>query len=752
MSLFPYDYHADAPMGPQVAAPGLAGVAAMLARLRGRSGRGADDPPGKCLLFDCGDTFQGGPMADFLGLEGGLPEGAVHPMVAAMNLLGYDGATLGNHDFGYGLGFLERVLAAARFPVVLSNVEICRGQGRSGTPVRPPRALRSVRLAAGLPPLRLGLIGLAPPQLVAWEDAHLEQRLVATGMAEAAAVQARALRAEGAELVVALVHGGITPPGMPDATENAALSVAGVTGVDVLMLGHAHAVFPSAQFAGWPGVEAEAGRLLGRPAVMPGMLGSHVGVIDLRLQCGPDGWRHRCVGVRAIPVAGGRDGLRDVLRSVRTGLVGRAAPTMDVPAGAEDALSGGADAGRALARLVLGVHAATRRHVARPVGRSAVRLHSHFAQVSDGAALQLVAAAHRAWAAAAMRAEQGRAGPSAEAATGFAEAPPPSGPAKRPAPRGQGGTPGPARSDPTVGTGAVSVPHRVSGGSTGAAPAACTPRDASMQAAGPSIEPDDGAWVGPGGEPLLAAVAPLRAGGRAGPSAYTDVPAGPLLLRHVHDLYAFANGLRVLQLSAAMVLAWLERTAALFSTLAPDRPDTPLFAPQAPAYAFDVIGGLDYTLDLGRAPLFAPDGRRLPAAREGRGTGPAPAVGRVRGLTYRGRPLAPQTSCLLVTSSFRAQGGGHFPGTGTALDRAGGAVLLGLRGDARAALLAHVRSAGTIGEQPLRTRWRLMAPPGSTALFDTAPAAEAHLDEIATLRPEPLGLTPEGFLRLRLHF
>ena len=313
MSLMPYDYHADAPLRRPQDAPGLVEVARLLSRLRSGAKAGAersrgqaapeDMATGPSLLFDCGDSLQGGPMADFLALEGGLPAGVEHPMIAAMNHLGYDAATLGNHDFGYGLRFLDRVLADARFPVVLSNVHHRDAAGRAGAPVRPVRAHLSVRLAADRPPLRVGLLGLAPPQLVDWEHAHLERRLVSRGMADAAAEEAPRLRAEGADLVVALVHGGIAPPGAHDSTDNAALAVAGVPGIDVLLLGHAHEVFPAPRFAGWPGVEAEAGRLHGRPAVMPGMLGSHVGVIDLRLRHGPGGWEHRCVGVRAVPVA-----------------------------------------------------------------------------------------------------------------------------------------------------------------------------------------------------------------------------------------------------------------------------------------------------------------------------------------------------------------------------------------------------------------------------------------------------------------
>ena len=40
-----------------------------------------------------------------------------HPMIAAMNALGYDAATLGNHEFSHGIEVLRQSLAAACFPV-----------------------------------------------------------------------------------------------------------------------------------------------------------------------------------------------------------------------------------------------------------------------------------------------------------------------------------------------------------------------------------------------------------------------------------------------------------------------------------------------------------------------------------------------------------------------------------------------------------------------------------------------------------
>lgn len=635
MTLAPWDYHADAPGGP----PGLAGAAALAARLR--AGAGAS------LLFDCGDFLQGGPMGDHFALDRAVGAGATHPMIAAMNAAGIDAATLGNHEFDYGLPFLERALAQARFPVLATN--LVRRLGPTplqDTPLLAPRAIRTLTLPLGdgrASPLRLGLIGLCPPQVLSWAGARLGGRLAARDMLEAATAHAAALRAEGADLVVALVHDGIGPSDGAAAEAAPVLPLARDGGIDVLFLGHAHEVFPpppapadatgrgplsrpdpdpgadpGAAFGPCPGptVDRQHGRLGGRPAVMPGAHGSHLGVVDLVLRRTAGGqWQQRRTEVRALPVP--------------------------PPPPSEDCT---------VRRTTRAAHRATRAHMSRPIGRTARPLHSHFAMIADSPALRLVAAAQRRWARAAL----------------------------------------------------------------GDRPEA--------------------------GLPIVVAVAPFRAGGPAGPQNFTRIPPGPLLLRHLHDLCGYANHLQLLRLTGADIRAWLERSAGLYARLAPDRPDTTLLLPGAAAYNCDILDGLGYAIDLGASARHGPDGRPSRPAEGGQDTG------RIRRLTLDGRPLHPQTPVLLVSNDFRTGGGGRFPGARPE------SVVLASRQTPREALRAHIEALGTLTDPPHGPGWGLTAPPGSTALFDTGPAAADHLQDIARLSPEPLGLTARGFLRLRLHF
>ena len=52
----------------------------------------------------------------------GLKEGDVHPVYKAMNTLNYAVGNPGNHEFNYGLDFLHKALAGAKFPYVNANI------------------------------------------------------------------------------------------------------------------------------------------------------------------------------------------------------------------------------------------------------------------------------------------------------------------------------------------------------------------------------------------------------------------------------------------------------------------------------------------------------------------------------------------------------------------------------------------------------------------------------------------------------
>ncbi|EYD72591.1 2',3'-cyclic-nucleotide 2'-phosphodiesterase [Limimaricola hongkongensis DSM 17492] len=312
------------------------------------------------LLFDNGDFLHGNPMADAESARlaqgtGGGP----HAMAAAMNGLGYDAGTLGNHEFNHGLGLLRRVLGQLGHPVTSANLTC------PATPLAPEGLLlrRRLRTRDGkMRVLRIGVVGVAPPQTVEWDRMRLAGRIAAGDIVAQARAQAGALRRRGADIVVALAHCGTGPERPLPGAENAGRALAALPGIDALFLGHTHAAHPA---PGAPGV------LRGTPMVQPGRFGSHLGVIDLEL--------HRSA----------RGRWRVVYGTGRLDTVARTGPPHD-PATA-------APAQRA--------HLRTRRLLRRPVGHTTLPITSHFALVAPDASLQLIADA---WRAAARRLLVGR--------------------------------------------------------------------------------------------------------------------------------------------------------------------------------------------------------------------------------------------------------------------------------------------------------------------------------------------------------
>lgn len=553
------------------------------------------------LLFDNGDSLQGSPMGDFLAEPGVLAVRATHPAIAAMNALRYDATTIGNHDFSFGPGFLRRTLDRAEFPVVATNMT-----SRQRMPVqRHALLLRQMRDRAGRQHvLRIGVLGFLPPQTVDWEP-DLRGEITIGDILKAAETEAALLRAEGADLILALSHSGIGALTATPMMENASTALSALAEIDVVIAGHSHRLFPCPEHPAGPGIDADAGMLSGKPAVMPGFWGSHLGVIDLELvpSEGPRRWRLRTLGNR----------VQSARRQVEHPMILRA---------------------------TMGWHQATLRHFQRRIGRSALPLSSHFVLLGRDRGLRLVAMAQR-W----------------------------------------------------------QVKKTLEG----------TP------------------W---GKLPILSAAAPFRAGGRGGPYHYTNVPAGPLTLRSMADLYLFPNRLCALLVTGAGAADWLERSASQFRQIQAGGQDQPLIDPEFPSYNFDLIDGLEWQLDLSQPPRYAPDGRLL-----------HPDSHRVQNLRHRGRPVRPDQAFVLATNSYRLSDSGIFI---PAIEQH--QVIMDGIARTRDVVQRYVSHRRVVAPEA-DLGWTFAPMPGTSVLFQTSPAA--NLDELP-LPHQPLGLDARGFLNLRL--
>lgn len=355
--VYPYDYYADKPNDTM----GLARTASIIDTIRAEAGNS--------ILVDNGDFLQGNPLGDYIAYERGMKPGDTHPVINAMNVLGYDCGTLGNHEFNYGLDFMANALAGAKHPYVCANVargRLAAEAVKDDLLFRPYTILeKKIRDGSGTEsPIRIGIIGFVPPQIMQWDAKHLEGKVETRDIVEAARAWVPELRKEGVDLVIALSHSGIDGGGQTDGMENASLYLAGVDGIDAVLTGHQHLVFPGPKtWDGIEGVDPVKGTLNGKPAVMAGFWGSHLGLIDLLLEKNGDTWKIAEFTTEARPIYH-RDENRKIVADV--------ADKPEVTA------------------AVKPEHDATLAYVRRAVGKTSAPLYSYFALVADDPSVQIV--------------------------------------------------------------------------------------------------------------------------------------------------------------------------------------------------------------------------------------------------------------------------------------------------------------------------------------------------------------------------
>lgn len=356
--VFPYDYYGDR----ENHTMGLARTATIMDEIRAEATNS--------LLVDNGDFLQGNPMGDYIAYERGMKEGDIHPIIAGMNVLGYNASTLGNHEFNYGLDFMMNTVAGANFPVVCANVAKGQlaGNAREDDLFLKPYVILDKTITDGAGeehPIRIGLIGFVPPQIMNWDSRHLVGNAAARDIVKAAEAWVPQMKEEGAEIIIALSHSGMGPVAYSENLENASILLAGIDGIDALVTGHSHLVFPGPQFEEVEGVDVAAGTIGGKPGVMGGFWGSHLGLLDLLLERDGNAWRVVGSTSEARPISQRVDGQTQAL--------------VESKAEVEDAVR--AD------------HEATLAYVRAPVGKTDAHLHSYFALVADDPSVQIVSQA-----------------------------------------------------------------------------------------------------------------------------------------------------------------------------------------------------------------------------------------------------------------------------------------------------------------------------------------------------------------------
>ena len=150
--------------------------------------------------------------------------------------------------------------------------------------------------------------------------------------------------------------------------------------------------------------------------------------------------------------------------------------------------------------------------------------------------------------------------------------------------------------------------------------------------------------------PILSAAAPFKAGTRGDATAYTDIPAGPIAIKNVADLYLYDNVTAILKVTGADIREWLEMSAGQFNQVDPKSTEPQqLINTDYRTYNFDVIDGLTYQYDITQPNKYDRSGALV-----------NPDASRVRNLQYQGKPIVDSQEFIVVTNNYRASG--SFPG------------------------------------------------------------------------------------------
>ena len=515
-NLVNYDYYQDKP----AQNVGLAKTAVLI--------EDAKKENSNVLLVDNGDTIQGTPLGTYKAIVNPIKDGEQHPMYAALQKLGFDAGTLGNHEFNYGLDYLKKVISTAGMPIVNANVV----DPKTGAFVYDPYKIikKTYTDKNGRPvDVNIGVTGIVPPQILSWDKANLEGKVKVNDSVEAIQAIIPEMRKAGADVVLVLSHSGIGDDKYEKGEENEGYQIASLPGVDAVVTGHSHAEFPSGNGTGfyekYAGVDGVNGKINGTPVTMAGKYGDHLGVIDLNLRYTDGKWS----------VVGSKAAIRKI-----------------------DTKSQVAD--ERITAIAKESHEGTVKYVRQQVGTTSAPITSYFALVKDDPSIQIVNNA-QIW---------------------YAK-------------KELAGTP-----------------------------------EANL--------------------PILSAAAPFKAGTRGDATAYTDIPAGPIAIKNVADLYLYDNVTAILKVTGAQLKEWLEMSAGQFNTIDPtSKEPQQLVNPNYRTYNFDVIDGVTYEFDVTQPNKYDREGKTA-----------NPDASRVRNLKYQGKEVTADQEFIVVTNNYRANG--KFPG------------------------------------------------------------------------------------------
>ncbi|MBP2001505.1 2',3'-cyclic-nucleotide 2'-phosphodiesterase [Paenibacillus shirakamiensis] len=370
-NLMSYDYYKSA------AAPtvGLSRTATLVKEAR--------KEVGNTFLVDNGDLIQGTPLGTYEALVKPVKADETHAVYKAMNLMGYDAATMGNHEFNYGLDFLEQIIKKANFPYVNANVyndDKDKNPDNDVNHFKPYQIItKTYKDEAGQEQtVKVGVLGLVAPQIMEWDKSNLEGKVITKDIVATAEKFVPEMRKAGADIVIAMTHSGVNANAKANVMdEDVILPLSKVPGIDAITFSHTHKVFPAATDKALdglfkdasgnllPGVDNAKGTINGVAAVQAGYGGSNLGLIDLTLEKKDGAWK----------VASSQSSTKAIYDTANKKSL--------------------AEPDQAIVDAVTPEHEATSAYVNSPIGSTTAPIFSYFALIQDDPSIQVVTKAQK---------------------------------------------------------------------------------------------------------------------------------------------------------------------------------------------------------------------------------------------------------------------------------------------------------------------------------------------------------------------
>src|ERR1700704_2474925 len=160
--------------------------------------------PGRVILLDAGDLLQGNPLA-YVAAK--LATNRTNPIIAAMNAMHYDAAAIGNHEYNYGVPYLDSAIKQATFPFLSANTyRLDPADVHAYTPW-------TIVNRAGI---KVGVVGATTPGVMVWDAENIKGRLRFGDIVPAVRQAVQEVRGAGADIVVVTVHSGLNEPSSYD--------------------------------------------------------------------------------------------------------------------------------------------------------------------------------------------------------------------------------------------------------------------------------------------------------------------------------------------------------------------------------------------------------------------------------------------------------------------------------------------------------------------------------------------------------